>query len=159
LPARYPHEYQRVGTAKVLTLFHPASGQVRVKGVSTCPNAVLHPWLKQELSAILASLPAEKGAQDWEAWYEGPARSPTRSQQLPPLRLLLVLDNLTGHKSVEFMLWCFAHGIVLLYTPLSGSWLNMSESIQAILKQRVLAGQHPKTAAEIRQWFEDVATH
>jgi hypothetical protein len=32
-PARYPHEYVRGGTAKRLTLFHPATGQVRVKGV------------------------------------------------------------------------------------------------------------------------------
>ena len=30
---RYPHEYGRDGTAKQLTLFHPGSGEVRVKGV------------------------------------------------------------------------------------------------------------------------------
>jgi len=41
-PERQPHEYLRNGTAKVLTLFHPADGQVRVKGVTTCPNTVLH---------------------------------------------------------------------------------------------------------------------
>lgn len=159
LPERFPHEYHREGTAKVLTLFHPASGQVRVKGVSTCPNAVLHPWLQQELTEILARLPAQQVHQDWEAWYKGLSLSPTRPKQLPPLRLLLILDNLTGHKSVEFVLWCFAHGIALLYTPLSGSWLNMAESIQAILKQRALAGQHPQTTTEIMQWFEDVAAH
>ena len=33
-PARQPHEYLRDGTAKVLTLFHPADGRVRVKGVT-----------------------------------------------------------------------------------------------------------------------------
>ena len=33
-PVRYPHEYVRAGTAKQLTLFHPASGAVRVKGVT-----------------------------------------------------------------------------------------------------------------------------
>lgn len=33
-PIRYPHEYIRGGTAKLLTLFHPATGQVRVKGTS-----------------------------------------------------------------------------------------------------------------------------
>ena len=32
-PPRYPHEYVRQGTAKLLTLFHPASGLVRAKGV------------------------------------------------------------------------------------------------------------------------------
>src|SRR5918999_4736007 len=56
-PVRYPHEYAREGTAKQLTLFHPASGVVRVKGVRSCTNAVLHPWLKAELGTILAALP------------------------------------------------------------------------------------------------------
>ena len=31
-----------------LTLFHLADGHARVNGVTTCPNAVLHPWLKRE---------------------------------------------------------------------------------------------------------------
>jgi hypothetical protein len=34
-PARYPHEHVRNGTAKLLTLSHPATGQVRVKGVTS----------------------------------------------------------------------------------------------------------------------------
>ncbi len=41
-PERQPHEYLRNGTAKCLPLFHPASGQVRVKGVTHCPNTILH---------------------------------------------------------------------------------------------------------------------
>ena len=41
----------------MLTLFHPATGQVRVKGVTSTTNLVLHGWLKQELTAILATLP------------------------------------------------------------------------------------------------------
>src|SRR5262249_2017323 len=36
-----------------------------------------------------------------------------------------------------------------LYTPLSGSWLNMAESIQRILKRRALEGQYPQTPEEI----------
>ncbi|MFO0846927.1 MAG: hypothetical protein U0797_31935, partial [Gemmataceae bacterium] len=40
-PARQPHEYVRGGTAKVLTLFRPADGRVRVEGTITCPNTVL----------------------------------------------------------------------------------------------------------------------
>ena len=59
-PARYPHEHIRHGTAKLLTLFHPASGQVRVKGVTSTSNAVLHPWLETELAAVLARLPDRK---------------------------------------------------------------------------------------------------
>ena len=30
-PATQPHEYVRGGTAKILTLFHPATGQVRLQ--------------------------------------------------------------------------------------------------------------------------------
>jgi hypothetical protein len=56
-PARQPHEYERVGyervgVAKLLTLFRPATGQVRAKGVTSAPNAVLHPWLQAELEAV-----------------------------------------------------------------------------------------------------------
>ena len=57
-PSKQPHEYAKNGTAKLLTLFHPATGKVRVKGVTACPNAVLHEWVQQELTQILALLPA-----------------------------------------------------------------------------------------------------
>ena len=57
-PVRQPHEYVRGGTAQLLTLFRPATGEVRATGVASAPNAVLHPWLKGELTAILATLPA-----------------------------------------------------------------------------------------------------
>src|SRR5216684_7611699 len=52
-PALQPHEYERGGTAKLLTVFRPATGKIRAKGVLSAPNAVLHPWLKEQLSAIL----------------------------------------------------------------------------------------------------------
>jgi len=73
-PARQPHEYLRDGTAKVLTLFHPADGHVRVEGVTSCPNTVLHGWLKRELTAVLAAIPAAVKAAsrgDWERWQQG----------------------------------------------------------------------------------------
>jgi hypothetical protein len=56
-PIRQPHEYVRNGTAKMLTLFHPASGEVRVKVVTTATNAILHPWFKDQLSEILKGIP------------------------------------------------------------------------------------------------------
>jgi hypothetical protein len=52
-PACQPHEYVRGGTAKLLTLFRPVTGEVRAQGVTSAPNAVLHPWLKTALTAIL----------------------------------------------------------------------------------------------------------
>jgi hypothetical protein len=45
-PVQQPHEYIRNGTAKMLTLFHPATGEVRVKGVTQSTNTILHPALK-----------------------------------------------------------------------------------------------------------------
>src|SRR5436305_1007784 len=57
-PATQPHEYVRGGTSKILTLFHPATGQVYLQSITSCTNAVLHGWLKKELTAILARLPA-----------------------------------------------------------------------------------------------------
>ena len=82
-PARLPHEYLRDGTAKVLTLFHPADGRVRLHGVTSCPNTVLHPWLKRELAAILAGMsPPDAVAEatvrrSWERWQDGLTIKPT----------------------------------------------------------------------------------
>ena len=164
-PARRPHEYVRGGTAKLLTLFHPASGQVRVKGVTSAANAVLHPWLETELTAILATLPeplpqseVERRAA-WERWQAGLTVRFTLPDRLPPLRMLLVLDNLSGHKTPALVLWLVEHGVMPLYTPLSGSWLNMAESIQRVLKRRALAGQHPTSPGQIIGWFVSAAGH
>ncbi len=160
-PARYPHEHLRHGTAKMLTLFHPATGRVRLKGATSGTNAILHAWLKQELSAILADLPAPTPARSvaanraaWEAWQAGLTAKPPLPDALPPLRLLLVLDNLAGHKTPALVLWLLEHGIMPLYTPVGGSWLNMTESIQRILQDRALAGQQPTSPAEIMAWLE-----
>ena len=40
-----------------MTLFHPADSEIGIKGVTACPNAVSHGWLKEELTAIPAQLP------------------------------------------------------------------------------------------------------
>jgi DDE superfamily endonuclease len=163
-PRRQPHEYLRLGTVKLLTLFRPATGEVRVKGVTSCPNAVLHAWLKSEVDALLATLPEPLPRQDplaqraqWTRWQEGLKVQITLPAALPPLRLLLVWDNLKGHHTPELVLWLFARGVMGLYTPLSGSWLNMAESIQRILGRRALDGQHPETTDQIIAWLEATA--
>jgi len=155
-PARQPHEYVRGGTAKLLTLFRPATGEVRANGVLRAPNAVLHPWLIVELTAVLAPLPAvttpeaeRPAAAQWATWL---GHAPQES--LPPLRLILIWDNLAGHLSWPMVHWLFQHGIMPLYTPISGSWLNMAESVQRILVRRALEGQHPHSAAEVIGWLE-----
>jgi hypothetical protein len=118
-PVRQPHEYVRSGTAKVLTLLRSADGRVRAEGVTSVTNAVLHHWAKRELADILAELPAAPAADAsraaWERWQSGLSVPVTLPEQLPPLRMLLVLDNLMGHKTPAF-----AHGIMPLLTPLAG---------------------------------------
>jgi transposase len=164
-PRLLPHEYQRGGTAKLLTLFRPTTGLVRAKGVLCAPNAVLHPWLKeqvlQELAEIEKAHPPETVPPEaqrplfarWETWLGHPLRRP-----LPPLRMILVWDNLAGHLTDDLVDWLFDHGILPLYTPLSGSWLNMAESVQRIIVRRALSGQHPQSAQQVIDWLEQTVT-
>lgn len=162
-PARQPHEYARNGTAKLLTLFHPASGQVRVKGVRSSANVILHPWLQAQLTEILATLPDKPPLEPdlnrslWLSWQAGLTQPLSLPEELPPLRMLLIWDNLKGHYTVDMVCWLFEHGIMPLYTPLGGSWLNMAESMQRILVQRGLAGQQPETPEQIMALLEGVA--
>jgi len=156
-PLRQPHEYVRGGTAKLLTLFRPATGEVRARGVTSAPNVVLHPWLQNELLELLADVPdlptgdpEPPTPAQWPTWLGHEPRAP-----LPPLRLILIWDNLAGHLSWSIVKWLFAHGVMPLYTPLSGSWLNMAESVQRILIGRALSGQHPTTAMQVITWMEE----
>jgi hypothetical protein len=144
----------------LLTLFRPATGEVRAKGVSRAPNAVLHPWLKHELLQVLEELPEVVSdntelppAAHWATWLGHVPHVP-----LPPLRLILIWDNLAGHLSTSIVTWLFAHGVMPLYTPLSGSWLNMAESVQRIICGRALRGQHPSTVSELISWLEETVT-
>src|SRR6478736_1814011 len=156
-PRRQPHEYIRGGTAKLLTLFRPATGEVRAKGVPRAPNVVLHPWLQHELLEVLEELPEVSiddgdlpSAAHWATWLGDVPHLP-----LPPLRLILIWDNLKGHLSTSIVTWLFAHGVMPLYTPLSGSWLNLAESVQRIICGRALNAQHPQTVAQLITWLED----
>jgi len=156
-PARQPHEYVRGGTAKLLTLFRPASGALRAKAVTSGTNAVLHPWRQAELTQVLASLSAIDPADaerpalaQWQTWLGHP---PVTS--LPPLQAILVWDNLAGHQSWSIVQWLFQHGVMPLYTPLGGSWLNMAESLQRIVCRRALAGQHPRSREDLLAWLDD----
>jgi len=147
----------------MLTLFHPRSGTVRIQGVTSATNAVLHPWLKAQCTAILATLPPPTAADAatqaalWQVWQHGLRQPLTLPAALPPLRMLLVWDNLAGHHTPDMVLWLIEHGIMPLYTPLGGSWLNMAESMQRILVRRGLAGQQPETPEQIIALLEGVA--
>jgi hypothetical protein len=163
-PALQPHEYERGGTAKLLTLFRPATGQIRAKGVVSATNAVLHPWLKEQRSEVLAEiekahpraeLPPEAErpvCARWETWLGYSPRSVE-----PPLRIVLVFDTLAGHLSYDLVHWLFDHGVMPLSTPVGGSWLTMAESVQRIIVPRALNGQHPKNPQHIIEWLEQTA--
>jgi hypothetical protein len=71
--------------------------------------------------------------------------------------LLLVMDNRIGHINPEWLLWCFQRGILPIYTPLGGRWLNMAESIQRLLKRRALDGFYPHQVQTIIARFEALA--
>lgn len=163
-PGHQPHAYQRAGTAKLLTLFHPASGQVRVTGGTRCTNDGLHGWLTAELTAILADLPdatqevsSAENRTVWAAWHAGLTVRPTRLADPPPLRRRLVLAHLAGHQTPACVCWLFAHGSMPLSTPVGGSWLNMTASVQRILKRRALEGHHPTRVAAIIAWLAAAA--
>ena len=47
------------------------------------------------------------------------------------------------------------HGILPLYTPLAGSWLNLAESVQRILVHRALDGHHPETTGQLMAWLAE----
>jgi hypothetical protein len=125
---------------------------------------VLPAWLQRELTAIIVALPpldkipdAAANRAAWARWQAGLSVRFTLLEALPPLRVLLILDNLAGHQSATFVCGLMAHGIMPLYTPISGSWLNRAESIQRILVGRALAGQHPDSPSQLIEWLEAVA--
>src|SRR3954447_7680016 len=96
-PGPHPHESIRGGTTKILTLFHPATGQVRLQPAARGTNAVLHPWLRERLSAILSALPGPPASQEaaatqaawavwaWAVWQAGLTMPFTLPHDLPPL--------------------------------------------------------------------------
>lgn len=154
----------RLGTAKLLTLLRPATGHVWAQGVTACPNTVVHPWLHAAVSALLAELPAPEPVTDPVAnrasgtrWQAGLRVRITWPAELARLRLIVIWDNLTGHHPPELVLWLFAQGVMVLYTLLSGSWLNLAQSWQRILVRRAMAGQHPQTPQDIIEALEATA--
>lgn len=130
---------------------------MRACPVEQATNAVLHPWLKEQLGQILAGLPApspEQAQALGQVWADWGRSEEARRYGWPPLRLILIWDNLKGHYTPDLVVWCHHQGILPLYTPLGGSWLNMAESVQRILVRRALSGQHPHSAQEIMDWLD-----
>ena len=157
-PVRQDHQYLRGDPAKLLTLFRPATGELRAEPVERTTNAILHPWLKQQLTAILEQCPPASAVvpegRRWQDWDIYPAAEQL-DRFFPPVRMLLIWDNLAGHKSPSLTQWCAEQGILLLSTPNAGSWLNMAESVQRIIKRRALQGYHVYDVEILKDWFRD----
>jgi len=94
-----PHEYLRDGGAKLMTLFRPATGEVRAKGVISVTNAVLHPWLQEQL---LSALKGEEEARNQEDHQPAPASADGRGCPLSSVGDL-------GWLAAEFPLSSSAH--------------------------------------------------
>ncbi len=50
-------------------------------------------------------LSPEQNRSRWLRWQEGLQLAPGIGEDMPPLRLLLVLDNLSGHHTPSFVMW------------------------------------------------------
>ena len=127
--------------------------------MTAAPTAVLHPWRHAELERALANLPPVTVPADARPplarWATGLGSSRDGPLPLPPLRLILVWDNLAGHLSAEVVIWLYQHGVLPVYTPLSGSWLTLAASLQRILMRRALGGQQPQTPEQLITWLEE----
>ncbi|GHO50294.1 transposase [Ktedonospora formicarum] len=125
---------------------------------NTSAHAILHPWLKKELATILKQCPpAPEQVQEgcrWQDWDFYPSADQL-DRFFPPIRVLLILDNLMGHRSHDLVQWCAEHGICLFYTPNAGSWLNMAESVQRIIVRRALEGHHIYDVEILKDWLRE----
>lgn len=108
----------------MLSLFHPATGRLHVKGVMQSTNAILHPWIKEQVARILSTLPdpvalpEDQNRANWERWQEGlTVKFSLLSSGLPPLRMLLIWDNLVGHHNADLLIWLMEQGVMVLFTP------------------------------------------
>lgn len=94
---------------------------MRAEAVQQSNNAILHPWLKRERTAILKQCPPAPEVipigRRWQDWDIYPAADQL-DRFFPPVRMLLIWDNLAGQKSHSIVQWCPEQCILLLSTPL-----------------------------------------
>src|SRR5579859_2471540 len=99
------------------------------------------PGGSNELEAILKQCPPAPEVvpegRRWQDWDIYPAAEQL-DRFFPPVQVLLILDNLAGHKSYPLVQWCAEHGILLLWTPNAG---RLSQH------GRVAATHHPAASA------------
>src|SRR6516162_9123475 len=115
VPAKQSHDYERHGVTSLFAALDVASGVT----ISNCYRRHRHQEFLRFLSDVDASLP--RG-----------------------LDVHLVMDNYGAHKVKKVRGWLARHPRYhILFTPTSGSWLNMVERLFAELTQRCIRrGSH-----------------
>ncbi len=100
---------------------------------------------EQNCRLTKSALPAHAGRRGWAIYHT-----------IPSLPYASCWCSITWLDTCPTSLsrWLFEHGVMPLYTPIGGSWLNMAESVQRIIVPRALAGQHPKNAQQVIDWLE-----
>lgn len=109
----YSPNYGKKGIVWVFGAFEPATGEA----LTVCAPR----RRRTEFIAFLDALVAR--------WSEG--------------ELILIMDNLAVHKTVEVRLWALAHPRVrFLFQPRYAPWLNLIEPWWGILKNLALKGRN-----------------
>lgn len=98
-PAGQPHEYERGGTAKLLTWFHPTPGQVRAKGVVSAPMRYCIPGRNAQVLQILAKLPPLPQVIAARSARGTPGVGRTSSCRCHPCGCGWCATRLSGHKN------------------------------------------------------------
>jgi len=73
------------------------------------------------------------------------------TEKWPTNELILILDNLSIHRSLAVQLWALAHERVrFLFQPTYAPWLNLIEPWWKTLKSLALAGRRFENVATVR---------
>lgn len=71
-------------------------------------------------------------------------------RQWPTGKLILILDNLSTHRTIDVRLWALAHPRVrFLFQPTYAPWLNLIEPWWKTLRALALKGRRFETVADI----------
>ena len=72
-------------------------------------------------------------------------------ERWPTNELILILDNLSIHRSLDVQLWTLAHERVrFLFQPTYAPWLNLIEPWWKTLRSLALAGRRFENVATVR---------
>ncbi len=134
-PTARPHAYIRGGTGQAKDAVPARHGRVRAsprrRPQRRAPSlAQGGSWWRSWRPCRADAAAAEATRACWEAWQAGLRERFTLPADLPPLRALLIWDNLTATRARTWCSGCAPTGDALVHA-LGGSWPNMAESVQA----------------------------